>query len=205
MSAAPDRPFIAPIPTREWDPSMFEALMLMKPPEDSEYGERRRERGSGGTGLFNVLANHPDLTAAFFAFNRHLLYTSTLAARDRELVVLRVAFLRNCAYEWAQHVPVANGLGIEPDDVERIAVGPGADGWSDVDRALLTAVDELHTDGTLSSPTWTQLAATLDTKQLMDLVFTVGAYDTFALALNSFGLELDDDLAAYPLPTPPGS
>ena len=152
-----------------------------------------------------MLANHPELTAAFFAFNRHLLYASTLPDRDRELLVLRVAFLRNCAYEWAQHVPVANRLGISPEDVERVALGPAADGWSDDDRALLTAVDELHDDGTLSAPTWQQLAATLDTKQLMDLVFTVGAYDTFALALNSFGLELDDDLAAYPMPTPPGS
>ena len=28
----------------------------------------------------------------------------------------------------------------------------------------------------------------------MDLVFTVGAYDTLAMALRSFGVELDDDL-----------
>ena len=28
----------------------------------------------------------------------------------------------------------------------------------------------------------------------MDLVFTVGAYDQLAMALRSFGVELDDDL-----------
>ncbi len=28
----------------------------------------------------------------------------------------------------------------------------------------------------------------------MDLVFTVGAYDLLAMAMRSFGVELDDDL-----------
>ena len=28
----------------------------------------------------------------------------------------------------------------------------------------------------------------------MDLVFTVGAYETVAMAFRSFGVELDDDL-----------
>ncbi len=35
----------------------------------------------------------------------------------------------------------------------------------------------------------------LDRHQLMDLVFTVGAYDLLAMAFRSFGVELDADLA----------
>ena len=32
----------------------------------------------------------------------------------------------------------------------------------------------------------------------MDVVFTVGAYDVLAMALRSFGVPLDDDLAVQP-------
>ena len=39
-----------------------------------------------------------------------------------------------------------------------------------------------------------QLAETLDEHQLMDLVFTVGAYDLLAMAFRSFGVQLDEDL-----------
>jgi hypothetical protein len=41
---------------------------------------------------------------------------------------------------------------------------------------------------------WAVLAAGLDEHQLMDLVFTVGAYEVLAMVLKSFRVELDDDL-----------
>ena len=50
-------------------------------------------------------------------------------------------------------------------------------------------------DACLSDGTWTALAAELDTQQLMDVVFTVGAYDLLAMAFRTFGVELDDDLS----------
>ena len=48
----------------------------------------------------------------------------------------------------------------------------------------------------MSDGTWQVLAGELDEQQLMDLVFTVGAYDLLAMAFRSFGVELDADLAA---------
>jgi hypothetical protein len=40
----------------------------------------------------------------------------------------------------------------------------------------------------VSASTWSQLAASLDERQLMDLVFTVGAYALLAMAFNAFGV-----------------
>jgi len=56
------------------------------------------------------------------------------------------------------------------------------------------AVDELIGDATITDATWQALARELDEQQLMDLVFTVGAYDVLAMAFRSFGVELDADL-----------
>ena len=61
---------------------------------------------------------------------------------------------------------------------------------------MLRAVDELVADAEITDGTWQELAVELDRHQLMDLVFTVGAYDLLAMAFKSFGVELDDDLAA---------
>ena len=63
-------------------------------------------------------------------------------------------------------------------------------------RPCCRAVDELVADAEITDGTWQELAAELDRHQLMDLVFTVGAYDLLAMAFKSFGVELDDDLAA---------
>ena len=59
---------------------------------------------------------------------------------------------------------------------------------------MLRAVDELVRDAMVSDATWEVLAGELDVEQLMDLVFTVGAYDALAMAFRSFAIPLDDDL-----------
>jgi alkylhydroperoxidase family enzyme len=59
---------------------------------------------------------------------------------------------------------------------------------------MLRAVDELIGAGEIADATWRALAAEFDDQQLMDLVFTVGAYEILALAFRSFRIELDEDL-----------
>jgi alkylhydroperoxidase family enzyme len=59
---------------------------------------------------------------------------------------------------------------------------------------MLQAVDELIGHGEIADATWQFLATQFDDQQLMDLVFTVGAYEILALAFRSFRIELDEDL-----------
>jgi hypothetical protein len=61
---------------------------------------------------------------------------------------------------------------------------------------MVRAVDELLADARIADATWDVLAAALAERQLMDLVFTVGAYDVLAMAFRSFGVQVDDDLRA---------
>lgn len=57
-------------------------------------------------------------------------------------------------------------------------------------------MDELEADSGLSDDTYRALAAELDDRQLMDLVFTVGTYGLLAMVLNTFEVELDPGLPA---------
>jgi alkylhydroperoxidase family enzyme len=175
---------------------MREAMAALRPPEPrlplpQQGGGRPQALNALGT-----LARHPALTRAFNTFNGHVQFATTLSARQRELLVLRVASRRRCAYERAQHVVLAGDAGLVRDEIARIGEGPDAPGWSPLERAMLQAVDELLDDAMVADPTWRVLAAELDDQQLMDLVFTVGAYDAVAMAFRTFGVELDDDLAA---------
>ena len=86
------------------------------------------------------------------------------------------------------------------DELARIVEGPDAAGWDELDAALLRAADELLDDAMVGDATWAVLAGSLDTQQLMDVVFTVGAYDIVAMAFKSFGVEIDDDLKALRKP-----
>lgn len=147
--------------------------------------------------VFSTLANHPELMREWFTFATYILGRNSLPPRDREILILRIGWLCNAEYEWAQHVRIGKKAGLSDDDIRRIRQGPAAEGLSELDRLLLVATDELHRDAFISDATWSALAKTYTTPQMMDLVFTVGQYNLVSMALNSFGVQLDSNLVGF--------
>lgn len=137
----------------------------------------------------DTFARHPALAKGYLAFSRHLLFTSTLSPRTRELVILRTAVICGSAFEREQHEIMARREGLDDAAIARIEDGSDTTGWSPDDALLLRATDELLSRWTLSNSTWEQLRKTYDDRELMDLVFTVGGYALLAMAFNSFGVE----------------
>jgi alkylhydroperoxidase family enzyme len=176
---------------------MRDALAALRPEHPRHPFPPRRDDRPKALNLLGTFAHHPELIRAYHTFNGHVLFSTTLSPRQRELVILRVAALRSATYEWAQHKVVGGDAGLEPEEIERIAAGPDAAGWSTLDAAIVRSADELVRDAEISDATWSVLSAELDTQQLMDLVFTVGAYDLLAMVTGSFGVELDDDLQQW--------
>ena len=111
---------------------------------------------------------------------------------------MRIGWLRRGEYEWAQHVRMAKSAGLSEEEVDAIMAGPDSPVWGPRDAALLRAVDEIAADRYVSDQTWKRLSEDFDRQQLMDLVFTIGAYDLLAMAFNTFGLELDPGLTGFP-------
>lgn len=165
-------PRIPPLPYDQWDTDALSAIS----------GGRKLPPNN----VLGLLARHPALARAFLTFNAHLLTTSTLPARTRELAILRIAWRRRCRYEWAQHVLIARRAGITDEEIAGIRAGAAT--------LISRAVDELDDDSCLSDETYRELAAELDDRQLMDLVFTIGTYGLLAMAFNTFGVELEPGL-----------
>ena len=165
------------------------ALRVENPRHPILTTEGERPKALNALGTF---AHHPQLTQAYHSFVGHLLYGTTLDLRTRELVILRVAAVRKCEYEWMQHVVIGGDVGLSDEEIVA-ARGPA-------NTPLLRAVDELLSDARITDETWNDLD--LDTQQRMDLVFTVGGYDLLAMAFLSFGVEIDADLAGWKRPSP---
>jgi alkylhydroperoxidase family enzyme len=160
--------------------------------DDADTAAKHRVNGRD-LNLFKVLMHHPTLVRRWAVFAGHVLRKQTLPARERELLILRIGWLNQAEYEWAQHVEIAKREGISAGEIERICQGPGA-GWAADDAALLQAVDDLFEDSVVSDATWAVLAQKYSTEQMIDLVFTIGQYNLVSWALNSFGVPLDDFL-----------
>ena len=53
--------------------------------------------------IFRTLVNHPQLTQKWLDFAFHVLMSSTLPDRDRELLILRIGHLCNAQYVHSTH------------------------------------------------------------------------------------------------------
>jgi 4-carboxymuconolactone decarboxylase len=173
---------LPPLPADQWDDAVQQALAVMLPEE--------RRNPEFASNILSTFVRHPDLTKAFLRFNVHLLYRSTLPPRLRELVILRVAHRTDSKYEWAQHVKIGLREGLTEDEIAGVQRGDAAD---EFDTTVLAGVDELLDKFELSDATWSALSERLDERQRMDFVFTVGCYITVAMALNTFGVELEQE------------
>lgn len=193
-----DGPRIVPIPPGDWPAEMGGALAALRPADARHPLPSRDPDRPKGLHVLGTLAHHPALAQAFHTLTGHVLFGTTISPRQRELLVLRVAAVRGCEYEWAQHVVLGAEAGLSGDEIGRVREGPRASGWSSLDGALLAAVDELLDGAKVLDGTWALLAAELDDQQLLDVVFTVGTYDALAMALLSCDVELDDDLRKRP-------
>jgi len=148
--------------------------------------------------IFRTLAHHPKLMKRWLVFGNHVLAKSSLSPRDREIAILRIGWLCGSEYEWGQHVLIGRRSGLSDEEIERIAEGPDAEGWGDVERAILRATDELHADAFISDETWAELERHYDVEQRIDLVFAVGQYNLVSMALNTLGVQRDSDLPRFP-------
>ncbi|MEZ5945949.1 MAG: carboxymuconolactone decarboxylase family protein [Hyphomonas sp.] len=173
------------------------------PLADTEITEDQRkllgDRFAGPVyNIFRTLARAPKAYKAFMHWGGYILSDrNDLSARDRELVILRTGYNWKAGYEWAQHERIGLQCGLTPGEIARIKKGPGAPGWSDADRALLQATDELTTGAFITDATWAALSGFTE-KQRMDLVMTVGQYTQVSMMLNAFGVQLDEGLILDP-------
>jgi AhpD family alkylhydroperoxidase len=142
--------------------------------------------------LFNVLGQHKLLFLAWLPSAGLLLGPlGKLSRKDAELVILRVAHLRDCEYELQQHRRLARSRGVDEKTQARIFEGPDAEGLTDRQRVLITATDEFVVTRSMSSETWAALSAILNRTQLIEFCMLAGQYDALAAMMATLRIPLD--------------
>lgn len=119
------------------------------------------------------------------------LFAGALPFRLTELVLLRTAWLNKGGFVWGHHSQNAKKVcGFTTADIERIIAGSAAAGWNELDRAVLSAVEELRETSTICDETWAVLAGHLDDKQLIELPILVGQMQGVIYTQNALRVRL---------------
>jgi len=177
----PIKPRLEPIEQDDWNDEQKELL------------DKQSIRGSVPN-IFKTLIHHEKLAKRWLVFASHILSKSSLKPRDREIAILRTGCLADSNYEWGQHVLIGQEAGLSMKEINNIKDGSQTGSWSKHEHYILKACEELHENVILTEETWNGLSETLNSEQLLDLIFTVGQYRMLAGMLNSVGVPLDDEI-----------
>ena len=169
-----------PVPLQEWDTTLKHVI-------DDMNGRPLN--------IHSLMANHPRLLNAWWDLRNYSVNGGDLEQRHCELAILRVAVHLDSWYEWAAHVDRGLACGLTLTEIERVTDGPGADGWTAQEAALLTAIDDLAENQAIAESTLQELHEHFTQQQVMDMILLYGMYNTLACMIKTWGLELDADVA----------
>jgi 4-carboxymuconolactone decarboxylase len=182
-------PRIPPLPREEWTDEARDVFAYWEGPPARENGSR--------SNTMLTLAQHPKLAIASLDFGKYILIDTKLTARQRELIVLRVAWRYGSAHQWTHHVLSGRKIGMTDAEFAALKQSEPSDVWDGAEQALIDAVDQLCSKGQIEDATWSMLAAVHEQRTLMDILYAIGLFTMNAWAFNAMGIELEADVAEY--------
>jgi len=141
-----------------------------------------------------TLAHHPQLADLFSQFNIHLLSTSTLPVKQRQIAIMRLAWICKATYMWSSHLSTSIRCGLQPEMFRPIQLGADDPYFSEFERVVIRATEELVNDREIGDINWRALMSEWSDQQMLDFLFTVGAYVTIAGVMRSTGVQRNPDL-----------
>lgn len=168
---------LRPLAPEDWDASLAGVLENLKNP----------------LSIHKVIARNPVLMANYVDFRNHIVASSSLTGRQRELIILRVAHKTTCAYEWDHHVVRGRAAGLSDEEIVRVRQGGDVPGWTEEEGLLLKAVDDMLDGTQIKRPTWAAMCQAFDDNQLLDAIFTIGTYIIMSTILKTAEVPHEDD------------
>lgn len=163
------------------------------PQEVREVFQKIEANGARVINLYKAAANSPGTVLNVIRLGNSIIRRTELAARLREMVILRVARLSGCEYEWAHHAHLAKEAGLSQKQIEAIPDWKKSPAFSEQERAVLAYTDEVAKKVEVSARAFNKLKGFFDEQEIVELSLIIGYYGMLARLLVPLQVEVEDD------------
>ena len=150
------------------------------------------------SGMQGLCPDSLDACGKFSAFTSHFVTKYTIPLREKELLILRTAWLSRGNFVWGRHNITGRKAGLTDEEISRVTRGPDEKGWSDFDAVLLRTADELHMSRFVTDATWKRLGQRYSDNQLVEVVLIVANYTMLSMFQNTLGAQLEPGVTGLP-------
>ena len=142
--------------------------------------------------IFRMWANAPSCFKHGLRFGGAILGRQKLPANLRELVILQVAKIEGGAYEWHQHVPIAEACGCAKDQIAALEKGDFTAACFDArERALLALSEDVIRNVAASEDAVARAKEFFSPQEIVEIILTCGFYMTMARLTETLRVEID--------------
>ena len=150
--------------------------------------------------LFRTLLQHPqaakELNSTIIAL---VSGDRCLSDREREILIMRVAWLGNCEYEWGQHWVVSLIFGMKEEEIAAVRDWQHATCFTEKERVLLAMTDAVLAMKGIPEKLRIQLAQQFpEPKAQTEIIVCIANWHMFAVMLNAFEIPLEPTMPSWP-------
>ncbi|MFT4299014.1 MAG: carboxymuconolactone decarboxylase family protein [Aeromicrobium sp.] len=141
--------------------------------------------------IFTTLGRQRRLFRAWLWYSGHLMPGGKLPRRETELIIVHIATTRACMYELNHHRRIGRRAGLTEAQLDH-AGDPAWSGWSERERALLTAAHQFVTTRGIDDDAWAELRGHLDEATAVEFCLLCAQYDSLATVLMTLRVQPEE-------------
>jgi alkylhydroperoxidase family enzyme len=144
-------------------------------------------------GVTSMIAHSPALAVSCMQTVKDQFTALELPDRDREVVILTVATLAECEYEWIQHVELSEAVGISSTARQSIRSKDfGADTLTARERIIITFVQEIVDKPRVHDEVFAEVRQLFTPREIVELIRVAGFYWSLARFLTVLDIDIDE-------------
>ena len=184
-------PRLRPVPRAEVTDRVVLATYDLLFGERDPVAEPGTATGTPGN-WWTVFANAPEVLR--HANQGFRLYSSvSIDPQLREIGQTRAGWVMGSQFVYSQHCKSCRALGMDEAKIAAIAVGPAAEIFTPLERAVLAYTDALALGrGRVHDDIFAVLTDHLSNRQIVELTYVISLYVMHAAMTNALRLEFDD-------------
>lgn len=142
--------------------------------------------------IFRMMAHAESCVIPQMRLGGSILGRQELSHPHREMLILLVAQLEGGAYEWKQHVPIAEGVGVTKDQIAALeSENLGSDVFDDSEQALLAFGRQVIENVRVDDATFATMRQHFSEREVVEAILAIGFYMTMARLTEVTETELD--------------
>jgi alkylhydroperoxidase family enzyme len=143
--------------------------------------------------FFRMLGYSPGAFVPMIDLTNAIFRDLTISDYHKELMVLLLAAHENVAYEWEQHVSIAQAAGVRPDQFVAIAEGclEDTEAFTEEERVLLRFGQAILDKGKAPGVLFKHALEHFSLQELSDAIIVIGYYRMLSGYIQTFDIAID--------------